>query len=142
MLRLGQDTAIFMTCRGLDGSRGVERRLWACTSFRLSGGGTSTFSAGVAGTRSSFRVSCVHHEMNALCEGLVYEPVCSESEPCSEVRVTMAARVSGTPFGNAGSCVLLGAVNALVREVDGGNCGEIYLDQVRPFQDVHQRSYT
>ena len=48
--RFGQYTTVFVTCGGLDSGRGVERRLWACTSFRLSGGGASTFSAGVAGT--------------------------------------------------------------------------------------------
>ena len=58
--------------------------------------------------------------MNALRDGLVYEPACSESEPCSKLRETMAAKVSGTPFGNAGSCVFLGAVDAPVKGVEGG----------------------
>ena len=80
--------------------------------------------------------------MNALGEGLVYEPACSESEPCSELRVTTAVRVSGTPFGNAGSCVFLGAVDALVRGVDSGSYGEIYLNPIHPFRDVHHRSCT
>jgi len=80
--------------------------------------------------------------MNALCEGLVYEPTCSESEPCSELRVTMEARDSGTPFGNAGSCVFLGATNTVVEEVNSGESGGIYLDLVHPFPDVHRRSCT
>jgi len=80
--------------------------------------------------------------MNALCEGLVYEPACSESEPCSELRVTMAARVSGTPFGNTGSWALLGAVDGLVEEVDDMQYGMIYLNPIHPFRDVYHRSCT
>ena len=73
---------------------------------------------------------------------LVYEPACSESEPCSELRVTIAVRVSGTPFGNAGSCVFLGAVDAQVGGVDSANWGEIYLNLIHPFRDVHHHNCT
>jgi len=141
-LRFRQDTAIFLACGGLYGGRGVERRLRACTSFRLSGGSTSTFSAGVAGTWSSFRVSCVHHEMNASYEGLVYEPACSESEPCSEIRVTMAVRCSGTPFGNAGSCVFLEAVGTFVGKLSSRDAGRAYLNPSHPCRTARRRICT
>lgn len=141
-LRFRQDTAIFMACGGPYGSRGVERRLRACTSFRLSGGSTSAFSAGVAGTWSSFWVSCVHHEMNASYEGLIYEPTCSESEPCSELRVTMAVRCSGTPFGNTGSCVFLEAMGTLVGKLGGRDVGKAYLNPSRPCRTAHRRICT
>ena len=64
-VRFGQDTTILMTCGGLEDGGGLKMRLKARISFRLSGGGASTFSAGVAVTRSGLRVSCVHREMNA-----------------------------------------------------------------------------
>ena len=67
--------------------------------------------------------------MNALCEGLVYEPACSESEPCSKLRVTMAVRVAGTPFGNAGSCVFLGAANTRLKRWRAHSTGRFTLTQ-------------
>ena len=54
----------------------------------------------------------------------------------------MAARASGTPFGNTGSCAFLGAVDVLVEEVESRRCGGIYLNPIHPSRDVRHRSCT